>query len=252
MAYSNGRIDTSTLTPVASQPSLRLRSGVAAAWAALRAAVLATYGWVVTLTDAYRDYATQERIFRQRYTTTYLPGRPSKMWLGKRWYLKRGYAAAATPGTSNHGFGITVDVANLGGFSGTKYRQFAALAVPAGWSNAEGASIGEPWHWNFTGTAGLTSNPGGNAGTVPAAPDLPTVDPIARLLEEDMPVRIRTATGGIYYVDLTKSSFRILDAPANAIVDKLGVPITWDEVTQTQRNQVRQLVIDLSKSKIDA
>jgi hypothetical protein len=252
VAYSNGRINTSTLTPVPSQPHLRLRSGVATAWAALCALVLVTYGWVVTLTDAYRDYPAQERIFRQRYTTTYLPGRPSKVWLGKRWYLKAGYAAAATPGTSNHGYGITVDVANLGGFTSARYRQFATLAVASGWSNAEGKSINEPWHWNYTGPADTTSKPGGGTGTVPAAPELPTVDPIARLLEEPMPVRVRQTNGAVYYVDLTKGSFRALDPTANSIVDKLDVPITWDGLDSTDRNKVRQLVIDLSTPKIDA
>ncbi|GEM_PF-3401871 len=182
---TNGLLDVSTLTPLPAQPHLRLRAAVAAAWVELVAAVLATYGWVVALTDAYRDYATQERLFRQRYTTTYLPGRPSKVWLGRRWYLKAGYAAAAVPGTSNHGLGITVDVAGLGGFTGTRYRQFAALAEPRGWSNAEGRSIGEAWHWTKTnGDTTTVTNPIG--GGVVSTPDV-VVTPPTPIEEDDMP-----------------------------------------------------------------
>ena len=180
---TNGQLDTSTLTPVRSQPSLRLTAAAEAAFAALRAAVYAAYGWWLTLTDAYRDYATQERIFRQRYTTTYLPGRPRKWWLGRWWYLKAGYATAAVPGTSNHGWGTTVDITGLGGFGGAKSQQLASVAPNHGWSNAEGASIGEAWHWNHVGTATPVSNPiSGGA----AVPDV-TVTPPAPIEEDDMP-----------------------------------------------------------------
>jgi hypothetical protein len=180
---ANGLLDTSTLTPLPAQPHLRLTAAAAAAWTVLVASVWAAYGWTLTATDAYRDYATQLRIFQQRYTTTYLPGRPWKLWQGRRWYLKRGYAAAAVPGTSNHGLGITVDVANLGGFGGTRYRQFAAIAEPRGWSNAEGRAINEAWHWNHLGGGSLVTNPVGGGGSVPNAPGVTAPTPIE---EDDM------------------------------------------------------------------
>jgi hypothetical protein len=179
---ANGLVDTSTLTRLPAQPHLRLSAAAAAAWVALDAANYAAFGWHIIATDAYRDYATQERIFRQRFTTAYLSGRPRKWWLGRWWYLKRGYAMAATPGTSNHGLGITVDVANLGGFGGTRYRQFASIAEPRGWSNAEGRSINEAWHWNYRGSASTVTNPIWGGGPVPGV----TVTPPAPIEEPDL------------------------------------------------------------------
>lgn len=255
MAYSNGRLPDSALVAVSGVVGARMRPGAAAAWETLRQAVHAAYGWWPTQTgpaDAYRPYSVQEAIFRARYTTSYLAGRPTKRWNGRVWYLLPGKATAATPGTSNHGLGITVDITGLGGFTGARYKQLAEHAIPLGWSNAEGRSIGEAWHWTYTGPADATSNVDSNAGRVPVAPTLPSVDPLTRLMEEPMPVRIRQSNGAITYVDLTRGNFRTLDATANSIVDKLDVPIVWDGLDTTQRNQVRQLVLDLAQPKIDA
>lgn len=192
---------TVTLAPLPAQPHLRLAAPAATAWVALCDAVAATWGWVPRATDAYRPYADQERIFRLRYTTTYLPGRPSKTWQGRRWYLRRGYAAAAVPGTSNHGRGIAVDVADLGGFTGARYRQLAALAEPRGWSNAEGRSIAEAWHWNYLG-GGSTTDPVGG-GPVPDAavppPPAPATAPGPASWEDDIAMDYLTAL----YLNLT-------------------------------------------------
>ena len=251
---ANGTLDTGTLTALPAQPHLRLTAAAAAAWVWLVATIWTTYGWVLTATDAYRDYAAQERLFRQRYTTTYLPGRPSKVWQGRRWYLKAGYAAAAVPGTSNHGLGITVDVANLGGFNGTRYRQFASIAEPAGWSNAEGRSINEAWHWNYRGGGSAVSNPITSPGAVAAAPDVATPDPISRLVQEDDMVRIRTLKGAIYLVNLdpSKPVFRVLDPTENSLWERLSVPIVWDRMSEFERDQVRQLVRDTTTFGITA
>ncbi|MCG7284950.1 M15 family metallopeptidase [Cellulomonas sp. ACRRI] len=223
---ANGLIDTRTLTPVRSQPSLRLTATAEASLAVVAAVILAVYGWVLTLTDAYRDYATQERIFRQRYTTTYLPGRPFKVWQGRRWYLKAGYAAAAVPGTSNHGLGITVDVANLGGFNGTRYKQFAAVAEPRGWSNAEGRAINEAWHWNHVGGgAGTVTNPIGGGTATPTVPDLTApAPPIAPdLSQEDTMILVEHTNGSdlAYYTFTPLAGLK--PVPASPINADLGV-----------------------------
>jgi hypothetical protein len=185
VTYSNGQIPSGSL--VALSGGGALLPGAASAWEQLRSQVRARYGWTPSLTDAlsaYRPYATQERIFRQRYTTTYLPGRPIKIWNGQRWYLIPGNVTSATPGTSNHGRGIAVDITGLGGFTGTKYKQLASVADGLGWSNVEGRSIGEAWHWVYTGPAETVSNPGANWGDVPASADLNAPEPIE---EDDMP-----------------------------------------------------------------
>lgn len=59
----------------------------------------------------YRTYNQQLNLFLSRYTTSPISGRPVKYWDGKKWYLKKGMAMAATPGTSNHGWGCADDVA---------------------------------------------------------------------------------------------------------------------------------------------
>ncbi|MCA9601125.1 MAG: M15 family metallopeptidase [Myxococcales bacterium] len=54
---------------------------------------------------------------------------------------------AATPGTSNHGWGMAVDLV-IG--PGT-YQWLSAHATEYGFDNAEGARAGENWHWTYTG-----------------------------------------------------------------------------------------------------
>lgn len=111
---SNGRLSASIMREVPGQAGgvgVLLAEPAARAWRALCAAA-AGAGHTLKIshsTNAYRPYADQERIFRDRYTTTYLPGRPYRYWNGKRWYQRPGTAVAAVPGTSNHGWGLAVD-----------------------------------------------------------------------------------------------------------------------------------------------
>lgn len=144
---ATGLLDVRLLTAVPSQPYLRLTAAAAASWEAVADEVQRRYGWRPALTDAYRDYAAQVRLFRERYTTTPLPGRPTKVWGGIVYYLRPGMATAAVPGTSNHGRADTVDVRDMASFVLTRFRQFSDVATEHGWSNKEGAKIGEPWHW---------------------------------------------------------------------------------------------------------
>ena len=60
--------------------------------------------------DTYRSYDFQKRGFLQRYQLKPIPGRSTKTFEGKTWYLKKGMAMLATPGKSNHNFGLAVDV----------------------------------------------------------------------------------------------------------------------------------------------
>jgi Putative peptidoglycan binding domain/D-alanyl-D-alanine carboxypeptidase len=115
---SNGKLTAGTMVcpayPDASSDgsSGRMHALAARAFAAFDAAVLARYGEVMTCTspaDCYRTYDQQYSTFMKRYTTTYLPGRPSKSCMGQTWYLKEGYAGAACPGNSNHGWSLARD-----------------------------------------------------------------------------------------------------------------------------------------------
>lgn len=117
-------------------------------------------------TGAYRSYESQVALFLQRYTDTYLPLRnvttSTRTYQGKTWYLRRGMAPAASPGTSNHGYGIAIDLGwwtgvNAPGLSdiagitskanGWKWLQDNAESFGFSWEGAKPGQAGwEPWH----------------------------------------------------------------------------------------------------------
>lgn len=146
VAILNGRLDVATLVAV---PGGLLRADAAAAWLRVRAAVgldLRPTSWA----DTYRPYYVQERIFRERYTTSWVTGIDPRRWLGQTWWRLPGTASAAVPGTSNHGWGVAIDVTGLGGFTGSAYARLAEVAPAHGYSNRAGRQINEPWHWEYT------------------------------------------------------------------------------------------------------
>jgi hypothetical protein len=66
--------------------------------------------------DDYRSYEMQHDVFMQRYLPNYNILRTTKADPrigpdGRVWYKKWGVAAVASPGTSNHGWGLALDVA---------------------------------------------------------------------------------------------------------------------------------------------
>lgn len=187
MAYPNGQIPSSALSGLSSDPGQQLLGAAARQWDALAYSVRNRYGWLPQLTDSYRPYSVQERIFLQRYDHQYRSGLTLrnggiKHWRDRTWYKKPGFAVAATPGTSNHGKGEAVDVTGLGWFGSTKYNQLASLAGQFGFSNANGRQINEPWHWEYTGSY-TVDNPigGGSGGTI----DVPGVTPPGGIDEKD-------------------------------------------------------------------
>lgn len=185
MAFSNGAFPKSATTALATAPGQRLEPTAARQWDALALSVQHQHGWIPVLTDSYRPYSVQERIFRERYRVQRSGSGPYgdvRYWQGMRWVRVQG-AAAAVPGTSNHGWAKAVDCSGLGGFGGARYKQLAALAPRFGFTNTEGRSVGEAWHWVFTGTYSV-SKPIGGTGSV-ATPNLPGA-PAPITPEDDM------------------------------------------------------------------
>jgi hypothetical protein len=189
MAYSNGDIPRSALVSV--QSGLYLTPLAAASWRNVVAGVQRDYGWTPVITDAFRSLSEQVRIFVDRYDVQATGGGywgDVRHWKGVR-YVRRHYrksdgkvaAAAAVPGTSNHGNGTAVDVSGLGAFGSTRFNQFAAVATRNGWSIAEGKSVNEPWHWTKN-SLSYINNPIQNVGSVPTVPGIDPIDPI----EDDM------------------------------------------------------------------
>lgn len=153
MAVLSGRLDEALLKEV---PGGRLRADAADAW--WRVLVAFKKRTRVSLlptspADTYRIYAIQERIFLDRYQRAwvqYAPGRvDQRFWNGVPYYRKPGRAAAAVPGTSNHGWGLAIDVAGLGGFDSDLYDALEEIGAEHGWDNINGRAVREPWHWEY-------------------------------------------------------------------------------------------------------
>jgi len=111
---TNGKLPDKILKQVG--PSGWLEVTAARAWAALVAAA-ARDGFALTWTygGTYRTYQQQHDLFMRRYTPDFVAGRnttaSSRTFNGRRWYKLLGVAAAASPGTSNHGWALAIDCA---------------------------------------------------------------------------------------------------------------------------------------------
>jgi hypothetical protein len=197
--YPNGQIPESALVPISGRAGAHLLAGPAASWERGCAEVHRRYGWRPAPSgpgDAYRVLALQITTFLDRYAPAKTGGGhwgDVRWWNGVR-YVRLRYrrsdgqlaAAAAVPGTSNHGKARAVDVRDLGGFAGRRYAQFGSVFIPLGWSNAEGRSVNEPWHWVDLLSPELVSSGHANWGAAPTAerPVLPP-SPITPKPEED-------------------------------------------------------------------
>jgi LAS superfamily LD-carboxypeptidase LdcB len=113
-------------------PRRQLRSDAAVAIAKLNLAYRARFGHDMCFNDAYRSLAQQYRVKSER----------------------GGFAAR--PGTSEHGWGLAVDLCDGvdNGPSSVNYQWMRANAPAYGWSNpkwalAGGAGPYEPWHWEY-------------------------------------------------------------------------------------------------------
>lgn len=142
----NGHISLSLMELVL---GYRLHPAAAVSFLALRTACFLATGVWLGISDAYRPYAEQERVFRARYT----PGHASGIrWAGTYWRKRPGVAAAAVPGYSNHGWGLALDINNYGSTSGRVFRWLLDHAGAFGWSWTTGRNVGEPWHWEYVGS----------------------------------------------------------------------------------------------------
>lgn len=138
---ANGRIPNKFLAPCGIG-SFVLVEPAAGAMRALVAAADAD-GVTIAATGTYRSYAQQEQLFVSRYTTTPLENRPTKNWNGTTYWQQPRTAMAAVPGTSNHGWGLAVDVdvtepATAAWMRANAYKYGFVEAVPR-----------EPWHWEY-------------------------------------------------------------------------------------------------------
>lgn len=158
---TNGHISADKLTNVGGTSVRLLADEAAVSFVILRDACLLATGVFLYIMagGAYRSYVEQETEFRKRYQTPAVPGLPPSKYRtfeGKLWSLRPGFASLATPGTSNHGFAIAVDVAQpiIDAETGKVIGSILISLTPAwGWLLAHAVAYGwswelqdEPWH----------------------------------------------------------------------------------------------------------
>jgi LAS superfamily LD-carboxypeptidase LdcB len=107
-----------------------LRCDAAASYAQLSAAYKSRFGRSLCITDSYRSYASQVDLYGRK---------PS---------------LAALPGTSNHGWGVAVDLCGgIENYGTAQYQWMLSNAGNYGWVHPAWANKGggreEPWHWEF-------------------------------------------------------------------------------------------------------
>jgi len=128
-SYGNGQIPGDLLWGI-SWTDHELRADAAESLERLNSAFAAAFGMNLQINDGYRSYADQVAM-----------------------KASRGYWAA-TPGHSNHGLAVAVDIGGLS-YGNAMYRWLAENAGAYGWVNPDWAQAGgrkpEPWHWEYVG-----------------------------------------------------------------------------------------------------
>lgn len=176
------QISQSQARELASNPGFYLEPDAAKAWDR----ACAEFGKQVLLSGALRSIETQVKLFDgekfpnqtpqygryargnragQRGFTTDVRGREAdgSLYRGSWWTRKAGTAAAAVPGTSNHGSGRAVDVKTSRSAGDPAYpvavvwnswndadrREFLRVAAKHGWADDEGRQVNEVWHLTY-------------------------------------------------------------------------------------------------------
>ncbi|MBV9291995.1 MAG: M15 family metallopeptidase, partial [Frankiales bacterium] len=132
--YPNGRLPTKALCALWGAPGEMLQAAAAASFNRMSHAYASAFSTPLCVTASYRTYERQVEL----YAT-----------------MPAGYAAV--PGTSNHGWGLAVDL--CGGIQVDNSPQHNWLldhAAAYGWFHPAWAMPGgggphEPWHWEFSG-----------------------------------------------------------------------------------------------------
>ena len=149
----NGEINPSLLRDIKA-PGGKLHRLAATAWNAMQ---LAAYfdGIELKHVGAYRPLPEQIKLFNTRYQDTPTGRTPqvTRTYMGKTWYLKKGVAPAGSPGTSNHGIGLAIDVASASGkrlewLLGDGFMTSNALKFGFSWEVRDGANA-EAWHIRY-------------------------------------------------------------------------------------------------------
>ena len=104
----------------------------------------------ISTTGCYRSYNAQVKLFLERFTLEKTDG-ILKAFNGENYYLKKGVAQAATPGKSNHGWGLACDLAvkNKGEHIPVTQTLVQLLIAQAADFGFCAELDDEPWHWVY-------------------------------------------------------------------------------------------------------
>lgn len=145
----NGSVPKTLLSQVQMpNASFQMHHTAARSWHAMSVVCYAATKQWLAASGVGRTFQVQHDEFFRRYTPTYLPGRnvltSQRTYQGKRYYLRRGMFPCATPGTSNHGWWVAVD---LGVFRGPAQTLGYITSHPAlfQWLTTNCISFG--WGW---------------------------------------------------------------------------------------------------------
>ncbi len=130
VSSANGKLGDAELCELPFSPGSKLQPRAAVALTALNDAFRAQFGVDIALVDSYRSLNEQYAVKRSR-----------------------GYLAA-TPGTSMHGYGLAIDLADSVTGSSAAYKWLRENGAAYGWENPPWARRGgsgkyEPWHFEF-------------------------------------------------------------------------------------------------------
>lgn len=151
MASNNGRLPSSSLVALPTSWSNkreveRLDARAAASLSRMMLRAVAHTGSNFSVWDAYRDLAEQVAMLRQNYRPVDRARSLSsdRSYGGQTWERRPGRPSTASPGHSNHGTGLAIDLHST---DIQEWVQENGLAY--GWSWAEGRKLGEGWHFVY-------------------------------------------------------------------------------------------------------
>lgn len=130
--YPNGEIPAEALCPLWGARGHRLRGDAAAAFNAMSQEYATTFGAPICLTDSYRGFVAQVAVAIEKPTL------------------------AATPGMSNHGWGLATDLCDgVQTFDSPAHLWMVENSMRFGWfhppwADASGSKP-EAWHWEYAG-----------------------------------------------------------------------------------------------------
>lgn len=142
----NGKIPTSQLSELPRSWSNRNRQEYLRkdAYESLSRALnraVADSGQNFQLYDAYRSFEEQVAMLKKNY---YPSSGGNRTYNGKRWAKRSGRPSTASPGYSNHGTGLAIDI-HPGGIQ----KWFQTKGRTYGWTWDEGRRLGEAWHFVY-------------------------------------------------------------------------------------------------------